>query len=148
MVVEDIAQKVPSLRLKPKREKAAIMIADGMTQAEAARECGVTPKTMSMWVRSPVMKERIEQLRTDITKQAMERLEQETLNATEVIIEIAKSGGTPGVVSSQLKAALWIAERRIKGPPTTSQTRVTQEQLGVADKLTDDEAEELLARGG
>jgi len=116
-------------------------------QAEAARQCGVTPKTMSMWARHPRVKERIEQLRTDITKQSLELLEQTTLDAVKVIIDIAKRGGVPGVVSSQLKAALWIAERRIKGPPTTVSARESYDKSSAADRLTEDEADELLARG-
>jgi hypothetical protein len=135
-----------SLKLSPRKEKAALLLADGVIQAEAARRCGVTPKTMSMWARSPAVIARVEQLRTDITKQALELLEQETLDAVKVVIEIAKHGGTPGVVSSQLKAALWIAERRIKGPPTGAASRQS-ESNSTADRLSDEEAEELLARG-
>ena len=101
---------------------------------------------MSMWARSSDVLRRIEQLRTDITKQAVELLEQETLEAVKVIIDIAKRGGTPGVVSSQLKAALWIAERRIKIPQAQAQVQ-RDPGSAVADKISEDEAEELLARG-
>lgn len=142
-----VANIAPSLRLSPKKEKAALLLADGESQAEAARQCRVTPKTMSMWARHPKVQERIVQLRTDMTKQAIELLEESTLEAVKCIIEIAKNGGTPGVVSSQLKAALWIAERRIKGPPTNAQVKSAGENAGAADRLTEDEADELLARG-
>lgn len=141
-------KKAPSIRLKPIKEKAALLIAEGAIQVIAADQCQVTEATMSRWCNDPEFQQRVEQLRTDVISQGDERLAESYTDAVETIIKIAKSGGVPGVVASQLRAAMFIIDRNKKrGRTPTDPTKATRTAEVEAELTADEEADELLGRG-
>ena len=100
-------------------------------------------------MKNPQFRARIEELRTDLTKQAVERLQESVVENTEIILDIAKNGGTPGVVSSQLRAALWAVERILKPAPRASEdsNKAFRTAAAEVERLPDDEVDEYLERG-
>jgi hypothetical protein len=143
-------KKPPSLRLPPAQERAALLLAEGESQAGVARILHKTPGTLTRWMKKPHFRDRIEELRTDLTKQAVERLQETVVDNTEIILDIAKNGGTPGVVSSQLRAALWAVERILKpnvGRSEPDQSKALRSVAAEVERLPDDEVDEYLQRG-
>ena len=129
-MIDDYA--APSVRLPPRKERAAQLIAKGSKQTEAARDeqVHVTKQTMGTWMKDPEFKKRIDELRTNSTTQAEEILSDHYTDAARVLVEIMlgkttvvtktnDDGSTETVelgldsklVSSRLKAALFILER-------------------------------------
>ena len=155
----------PSVRLSPKKERAAQLLAKGMRQAEAARDpdVHVTKQTMNTWVKDPELQRRINELRTNSTVQAEEILAEHYTDAARVLVEIMlgrtttirrenEETGEPEIievsldsklVSSRLKAALFILERTAKKP--SSPSRASGNQLP-RDDSEDEEMDGLLNR--
>ena len=92
---------------------------------------------------------RIDELLQDLTSQSMELLRESILENTEIVLAIAKSGGEPGVVSSQLKAALWAIDRVMGTPAKLTDKKHRAEKSIEAELLrkSDDELQELAERG-
>jgi len=137
--------------LSPVKEQAALLLAEGWKQVDVAGPNGVnrSPVTISRWNKEPEFKAKVEALRRDLTVQSVELLREKVLRNTEIILEIAESGGEPGVVSSQLKAALWAVEKVI-GTPKDKGTEHARAQKSVEAKLLrkpEAELQELLERG-
>ena len=140
-----------SLRLPPKREKAAQMLADGHSQADAFRALEVSKATMHRWASDLRFQARVNQLRPDTLKQAEEILEQGVAVAAQTVVEIASGkrvslekkpkSGEEGeeeaedasfdvtLVNARLRAALYILDRFAKTaklPPSKRQTNTPQ----------------------
>lgn len=137
-------------KLTPVKEQAAVLLAEGWTQADTARKIGKGPQTLSRWMSEDEdFVARIEELCTDLTTQSMDLLRESILDNTEIVLEIAKSGGEPGIVSSQLKAALWAIERVLQVPSKLVDKR-NKAQRGIDAELlkqSDAELRELAERG-
>ncbi|KKL59398.1 hypothetical protein LCGC14_2215750 [marine sediment metagenome] len=137
-------------KLTPVKERAALLIAEGWTQADAARKIGKWPQTISRWMTEDEdFVARISELCSDLTSQAMELLRESILENTEIVLKIAKVGGESGVVSSQLKAALWAIERVLGVPAKLSDKRSRADKSIEAEllKKSEEELQELAERG-
>ena len=137
-------------RLDPRKEKAALLIAEGWKQVDVAREMEVYPQTMSRWMKDEDFKARIDELRVDLTSQAVTLLRESVVENTEIVLKIAKQGGEPGVVSSQLKAALWAIDKVLGKSAEETATRSTRAVKSVEATLLkqpEEELQELLERG-
>lgn len=136
-------------RLKPKQERAALMLAEGTSQADVARRLDVAPQTIGRWVKNPDFLERIEELMSDLISQSVELLREKVLDNTKIILDIAAHGGDTGVVASQLKAALWAVEK-VMGAPEKIAAHQDKLSRSIENRILgmkDDELEELLERG-
>ena len=137
-------------KLSPVKERAALLIAEGWTQADTARKIGKWPQTVSSWMtQDEDFVARIAELCADLTSQAMELLRESIVDNTEIVLGIAKAGGEPGVVSSQLKAALWCIDR-VLGVPTKLGDKKARADKSIEAELlkqSDAELEELAGRG-
>lgn len=132
----------------PAHEKAALLIAEGWKQVDVAREMGVDKTTVTRWKHRPDVYLRISELVSDLTTQSVTLLREKILDNTQIILDIAKQGGEPGIVSSQLKAALWCVQT-VMGKPDAEEKTGRRKQ-GLEAKLSrfkDDELEELAGRG-
>lgn len=139
-------ERVPSLRLNPVRERAALLIAEGWSQVRVAEKIEYTPQTLSKWCKhDEEFMARVEILRADITKQANERLAESLPEAVDAIISIAKHGGTPGVVASRLRAAMYIVELA-NNPKIKAITRRPGSREAIVEgmSMTESEAKEML----
>src|SRR3972149_9857548 len=137
-------------RLDPRKEKAALLTAEGWKQVDVAREMGVYPQTISRWMKEEDDKAKIDKLRGDLTSQAVTLLRESVVENTEIVLQIAKQGGEPGVVSSQLKAALWAIDKVLGKSADEAATRSTRAVKSVESTLLkqpEEELQELLDRG-
>ncbi|KKM19289.1 hypothetical protein LCGC14_1657170 [marine sediment metagenome] len=138
--------KAPSIRLPPKMEMAARLLADGVTQTKAAGhpDIRVTKQTMTRWCKRDDLRDRIEQLRTDLDHQAREILEGGQMKAAQTIVDAACGSldEDPKVLNARLKAALYILDfLKVKKLPKRKD-RIEQP----IDELTEDEVDDLLSR--
>lgn len=135
--------------LTPAQEKYCLLVAEGFSQAKAARECQKTPQTATAWMKNQEVTDRIKELREDLTSQAVVMLRENVLKNTQIILDIAKFGGEPGVVSSRLKAALWAVEKVLKPAQTAEnkEEKMYQDLAKELELMNDEEAEELAERG-
>ncbi len=137
-------------KLTPVKERAALLIAEGWTQADTARKISKYPQTISRWMKEDKdFVARIDELCADLTSQAMELLRESIVDNTEIVLEIAKAGGEPGVVSSQLKAALWCIDRVLGVPAKLGDKKARADKSIEAEllKQSDAELQELAGRG-
>lgn len=74
------------------KAKAVALIMAGKSQAEAAREVGVTPKTMVEWMRDPEVRERIDEAAASVIGAAREKLERAAVEAAQSLIDAANAG--------------------------------------------------------
>src|SRR5690242_9533727 len=82
-------------RLTPKQEQAAVSLASGCTIEVAARECGAAVRTVKLWLATvPAFKSRINQLRTEMTSQAVGRLIDSMTSAVETLSQLSRSAGS------------------------------------------------------
>lgn len=135
--------------LPPAKEQAALLLAEGWKQVDVAEELDRSPVTISRWLKEPEFADRVNALRHDLTAQSVDLLREKVLRNTEIVLEIAERGGEPGVVSSQLKAALWAVEKVIGSPKDTAGGQ-ERARRGVEAKLLrkpEVELQELLERG-
>ncbi len=155
--------RVPSLRLSPRKERAASIIANGGTQTEAAEKVGVSKQTLTSWAKDKKFQDRIEELRTDHLKQADELLEKSVPEAAAFLAALAagrvsalKCGECDKNLGAQdskelslrQKTSTWILDRYKKGkiPPTRADLP-EQEAAKEAEAMEDDELDELATRG-
>ena len=137
-------------KLDPRKEKAALLIAEGWKQVDVAREMGVYPQTVSRWMKEEDFTARIDELRVNLPSQAVTLLRESVVENTEIVLKIAKQGGEPGVVSSQLKAALWAIDKVLGKSAEETATRSTRAVKSVESTLLkqpEEELQELLDRG-
>ena len=137
-------------KLDPRKEKAALLIAEGWKQVDVARELETTPQTVSRWMQQEDFTARIDELRVDLTSQAVTLLRDSVVENTEIVLKIAKHGGEPGVVSSQLKAALWAIDKVLGKSADESATRSTRAVRSVEAQLLkqpEEDLQELIDRG-
>src|SRR4051794_39403701 len=84
--------------LTPKQEQAALALASGSTLPEAARkaDCGAT--TISTWLHDqPAFRQRIRELRADLTERALGRLADAMTAAADTLRHLCVKGKTEGV---------------------------------------------------
>ena len=135
------------IKLPPLQEKAAKMFSEGFTQSEIGVKLGKNRVTINKWAQNPDFQKKVDFLRTDLLKKVDDILTQGVEEAAEAIIAIAKGEGAPGVVASQLKAALYIVDKikKEKLPPPKVDKRDLEAQTE-AELLEDEEALEYLGR--
>ena len=138
------SERVPSLRLPPKKELACRLIAEGATQTHAAAhpQVNVTKQTLTKWAKDPNFRSRIEELRTDLELQAQEIIKGGIVDAAEAVVRIAAGNvkvkviengeelevdADSRVLGARLKAALWILEsvQQKKLPKLNSSSKQT-----------------------
>lgn len=143
-VAEEPDRRAPSVRLPVKMERAAKLIAEGSTQAGAARDpqIEVSTVTVHLWCKKPEFQARVAALRADATKQAKEKLAESLPDAIDAITKIATQGGTPGVVASQLRAAIFIVTTVMKIAKLPEPEK--DPEPDAAEGMTEAEAEDML----
>ena len=159
-------EDLPSMRLSPKRERAATLIAKGKGKAETGRDpkVGVSKATMQRWGDDPIFQRRVKELRTSIDLQATEILQQALTDAAMVISKIlsgravavyvaCESCGadvTSAVVTDQRliqKTAQWLLDTHYKGKISDPRSVVTEDDSTDDDDLDELTRSELQARG-
>lgn len=151
-MVEEEQNLVESLRLPPKKERAAGLIADGVSQRKTAQVVLSTPQTINTWCKEEDFKKRVEELRTDISKQLDEILNGGAKTAAQTVIDLA-AGNLDYVdakeLNPRLRAALFILDR-FKSPKLNKSTlpgkRAERDATTEGDLMDEDEAKDILKR--
>ena len=141
-----MATPIPSLRLSPKKEIAAGMIALGHSQAETARDprVEVTKQTMNIWCQDPDFVDRVNELRVDKLKQAEEAIIRSVPAATNELIDIAlgNSSDDSKTIATKVKVLLWILDRGMGKKLPVSKKRIDEDDDD--EDFDDDEVDSIL----
>jgi len=149
-VIED--SLVESLRLPPKKEKAAGLIADGVSQRKTAQICLTTPQTLNAWCKEEDFKKRVEELRTNIALQLDEILNGGAKEAAKTVVNLSSGKlkyNDAKELNPRLRAALFILDR-FKSPKLNKSTvpgrRAEKDATTEGLLMDDEEVQELLER--
>jgi hypothetical protein len=83
-------------RLSPKQESAAVSLGNGCTIARAARHCGASLRTVKLWLATvPDFKQRVNQLRSEMTSQAIGQLAELLATANSAFRRLLEAPDTP-----------------------------------------------------
>ena len=94
--------------LKPKQEAAALALAAGRTQDEAARDSGVGKPTIETWLATqPAFEQRIQELRIEATARAVGKLTVAMVSAVDTLDHLSRKSRSETV---RLRAARAILE--------------------------------------
>jgi hypothetical protein len=97
-------------RLTPRQESAALALAGGSTEAEAAALANCSARTLRVWLASsPNFGRRIGQLRSEMTAQALGRLVASMTRAADTLDELASSASAETVRLGAARAVLELA---------------------------------------
>ncbi len=135
------------MKLSPKKELAARLIAQGYTQAETYRDprIAVTKQTMSNWNHELEFKKRILDLQTDTVTQVQEILMRSAPDAAEALVAVvrgAKEDEDAKMIALNLKASLWVLERVLgKSEKIKGKTALETEEGGESGEFAPDDDE-------
>lgn len=128
------------------QERAAELIAQGLTHEEIAKKLDVVRLTVTRWNSDPEFKELVAMFTRQRFKGVNERLVESIPMAVDTIIKIAKTGGNKETVNSQLRAAMYILENAKKIKIEDKQKRGSKYVQEDSENISEDEYEELLNR--
>jgi len=131
-------------KLEPKKERAAQLIAAGVSQVSTANhsDIGVTKQTMNRWCHEPEFQARIEELRTDTGKATQEILEGGQRLAAKVIVDTVQGhiDPEPKIAKLRFDAAKYVLDLlKVKKLPDQKPGRGTRHRV-----LSESEMEEML----
>ena len=111
------ANRPESARIGPpepnaRQEAVAVLMASGATAAAAAKRAGVGERTVKTWMAGQALPARIDQLRGELTSQALGVLIRGMTGAAGVLVEIATDDGQPAQV--RVRAASEILNRAMQ----------------------------------
>ena len=141
-----------SIVLAPIKEKAAGLIADGVSQAKTSQLCGKTPQTINAWCKEEEFKQRVSELSTDISRQVQDILNGGARRAATVVVDMAAGTlkfGDAKELQPRIRAALYILDRfkQPKLSKTTVPGRRAERSVKTESELVgDEEGSELLNR--
>ncbi len=132
------------MKLSPRKELAARLIAAGHTQVDVYRDTriAVTKQTMSAWCHEPDFISRVEELKIDIVANVQEILIKSAPEAAETLIGLVTTNGNgekmgnedSKIAALKLKGSLWILDR-VLGKAQLKR----KDKLSVEDEEEDDE---------
>lgn len=107
------------------REAAALALARGATEKDAAKEAGISPDTLSEWRRQPEFMARVKELRAKATTSALDEL----VDATLVSVRWLRSSVENEEHTPELRSlnAQRILDRAGLGPSSTHKVETTDE---------------------
>src|SRR4051812_4268513 len=98
--------------LTPKQEMAALALAGGRTQPEAARSAGCGTRTLKTWLHDqPAFGRRVAELRADMTQRALGRLADGMASAADTLGFLSRKGKSEMVRLSAARAVLELGNR-------------------------------------
>jgi hypothetical protein len=98
--------------LSPKQEAAALALAAGRTQDQAARASGAGTRTIKTWVATvPAFGRRVTELRAEMTSRALGRLVDGMASAADMLGFLSRKGKSEMVRLSAARAVLELGSR-------------------------------------
>jgi hypothetical protein len=126
--------KKPEEDLTQAQIAALPLLAAGTPKKDAASTAGVTPQTISEWLRLPRFRVALHSKRQELNAVVAERLSEGVGVAVNTVLELAKSGSE----SVRLKAATFVIERLLTAAPDPHVG--IWGELAEAEALADEEA--------
>ena len=155
---------VPSLRLPPREERAALLRAKGWSKAAVSRdeEVAASLSTIDRWCERPEFIARVEALRMSVDLQATEILQESLTHAAKVMRDIlmgndidvrvvCEACGTDvtstavAEVRLRQKTAQWLLDTHFKGKLPSVRKKDPEEEA--ADSVAPDARDDMLERG-
>src|SRR5262245_32567456 len=94
-------------RLTPRQEAAALALAQGCTEKEAAEACGAGSRTIRTWnLQVPAFRQRITELRAAMTSQALGRLVDSMASAADTLGYLSRKAKSEQVRLGAARALL------------------------------------------
>ena len=81
-----------------KQEKAITALLTEISVVAAADKCGISLRTMFLWLKEPQFSETYRNARRDATSQAIARLQQNSSDAVTVLVDIMKDATAPKTI--------------------------------------------------
>ena len=139
-------------QLKPKQQLAAKLIAEGYTQADAARDSriNVTKVTMHRWTKDPVFQRLVETLSTNTVLVIEGILSQGAEAAAQAIVDLAAGKlkyDDTSELNARVRAAFYIVDRILKKTKLPPARAPSRSQLPSAFE-GDDEVESAIKSAG
>lgn len=133
------------MKLSPRKELAARLIAQGNTQVQAYKDPNikVTKQTMSNWNQEKEFKKRVQELQTDTVTTVQEILMKSAPDAADALVKVVtgKSGDDDSkMIALKLKGSLWLLERvlgksdKIKSKPVLENEENEDENVFAPDE--------------
>src|SRR5262245_43428431 len=98
--------------LTPKQEAAALALAAGRTQDEAANESGAGTRTIKTWLATyPPFVNRVRELRSEMTSRALGKLVDGMAGAAETLSHLARKGKSEMVRLGAARAILELGQK-------------------------------------
>ncbi|MBI1913223.1 MAG: helix-turn-helix domain-containing protein [Planctomycetes bacterium] len=92
--------------LAPKQEAAALALACGDSEPEAAREAGCSERTIRNWLHEPAFTRRIADLRSEMTSRALGKLVDNMVSAADTLGYLCRRGKSEQVRLGAARALL------------------------------------------
>jgi transposase-like protein len=102
---------MPTHPKKKAEEKLLLALACGATVESAARECGVTPRTVYRRLTEPAFRRRLQALRSDMVQRTAGTLTAASSEAVRTLVELLKPAVAP---NTRLGAARAVLESGVK----------------------------------
>jgi hypothetical protein len=113
---QNMAQMTPNdpetAAFSPRQEAVALGVASGLSLAAAARSAKVGGPTAKRWSRLvPAFRRRVQELRTEMTSQALGRLVDAMVGAADTLSDLSRKGKSEMVRLGAARAILELANR-------------------------------------
>jgi hypothetical protein len=97
--------------LRPRQEAAALALARGLTNAEAAAAARVSERTVKVWATKPYLRHRVCQLRGQLTSQALGQLVNDSVSASDTLGFLSRMAKSETVRLGAARAILELATK-------------------------------------
>jgi hypothetical protein len=116
--------------LSPKQEAAALALAAGGTEEEAAKESGAGARTIRTWLHEEAaFARRIKELRSAMTSRALGRLVDNMASAAETLAYLSRKGKSEMVRLSAARAVLELGNKQREAAELEERLQELEKQL-------------------
>jgi hypothetical protein len=119
---------------RKKAEDALLLaLAVGATVENAARQCGLSERTVYRRLGEPEFRQRLQQLRTDMIQRTAGALTAAATEAVRTLLELQKTGAPPAARLGAARSILEIGIKLREAADLEERLSALEQQLGVAD---------------
>ena len=119
---------------RKKAEDALLLsLACGATVENAARQCGLSERTVYRRLSEPAFRQRLQQLRTDMIQRTAGALTAAATEAVRTLLELQKAAAPPAVRLGAARSILEIGIKLREAADLEERLSALEQQLGVAD---------------
>jgi hypothetical protein len=121
-------------KTRKKAEDALLLaLACGASVESAARQCGLSERTVYRRLAEPAFRQRLQQLRTDMVQRTAGALTAAATEAVRTLLELQKAAAPPAVRLGAARSILEIGIKVREAADLEERLSALEQQLGVAD---------------